>query len=124
MSGAELARRGFVTPQTMNAFVVNLENAGLVVRRPHPEHGRVLQAYLTEAGEELVSGAHGVVEAIEQRMLKELDQDDRLRLFEALRSCADALETGAEGADSSIRMDRGRAAAQEGAGRSRRSSPS
>ena len=124
MSGAEPARRGFVTPQTMNAFVVNLENAGLVVCRSRPEHGRVLRAYLTEAGEELVSGAHRVVEAIEQRMLKELDQDDRLRLFEALRSCADALETGAEGADSSIRMDRGRAAAQEGAGRSRRSSPS
>ncbi len=62
-------------------------------------------AGLTEAGEELVSGAHGVVEAIEQRMLKGLDQDDRLRLFEALRSCADALETGAEGADSSMRAD-------------------
>ena len=39
LSGAELARRSLVTPQTMNAILVNLEAAGLVVRRPHPEHG-------------------------------------------------------------------------------------
>jgi DNA-binding MarR family transcriptional regulator len=108
LSGAELARRGFVTPQTMNAIVVNLETAGLVVRRSHPEHGRVLQAYLTEAGEELVSRAHRVVEDIEQRMLKELDQDDRLRLLDALRSCADTLEAGLGEASSSVRVGRGR----------------
>jgi len=96
LSGAELARRGFVTPQTMNAILVNLETAGFVVRRSHPEHGRVLQAYLTEVGEELLSRAHGIVEAIEQRMLARLGQDDRLRLLDVLRGCADALEIGAE----------------------------
>jgi DNA-binding MarR family transcriptional regulator len=48
---------------------VNLESAGLVSRRPHPEHGRVLQAYLTETGEKLVSRAHQMVETLEQRML-------------------------------------------------------
>jgi hypothetical protein len=42
-----------------------LEAVGLVVRRPHPEHGRVLQAYLTEIGEESVARAHGLVEAVE-----------------------------------------------------------
>ena len=47
VSGALLARRCFVTPQTMNGVVVNLEKAGLLERRPHPEHGRVLRAYLT-----------------------------------------------------------------------------
>lgn len=92
LSGAELARRGFVTPQTMNQVLTNLEASGLVLRRPHPEHGRVLQAYLTEAGEKSVSRAHGIVEAIEERMLEGLDRDDRLRLLEALRGCADALE--------------------------------
>jgi DNA-binding MarR family transcriptional regulator len=97
LSGAELARRSFVTPQTMNAILANLEAAGLVVRRPHPEHGRVLQAYLTEMGEESVARAHGLVEAVERRMLDRLSQDDRRRLLEALRGCVDALEGGAEG---------------------------
>jgi len=98
LSGAELARRSFVTPQTMNAILVNLEAVGLVVRRPHPEHGRVLQAYLTGMGEEVVARAHGLVEAVERRMLDKLSQDDRRRLLEALRGCADALGGGAEGA--------------------------
>jgi len=98
LSGAELARRSFVTPQTMNAILANLEAAGLAVRRHHPEHGRVLQAYLTEMGEESVTRAHGLVEAVERRMLDRLSQDDRRRLLEALRGCADALGGGAEGA--------------------------
>ena len=102
LSGAELARRGFVTPQTMNVIVVNLEEAGLVARRPHPEHGRVLQAYLAEVGEELLSRAHGVVKAIERQMSKGLSRDDRRRLVDALRNCADALETGARGEPSSV----------------------
>lgn len=98
LSGARLARRGFVTPQTMNVILANLEATGLIVRRPHPEHGRVLQAYLTEMGEESVARAHGVVGDVERRMLEGLSRDDRRRLLEALRRCADALEGGAEGA--------------------------
>ncbi len=102
LSGAELARRGFVTAQTMNAILVNLETAGLVTRRSHPEHGRVLQAYLTGAGEELVARAHGVVEAIERRMLEGLGGDDQRRFLNTLRRCADALETGAGRATSGV----------------------
>ena len=96
LSGAELARKSFVTPQTMNAILTNLEAAGLILRRPHPEHGRVLQTYLTKIGEESVVRAHGLVEAVEERMLDRLSQDDQRRLLEALRSCAHALEGGLE----------------------------
>src|SRR5215210_8834606 len=38
ISNAALARRSFVTPQTMNQIMLRLEAAGLVGRRPHPEH--------------------------------------------------------------------------------------
>jgi DNA-binding MarR family transcriptional regulator len=81
----------------MNGIVTNLEAAGVVERRPHPEHGRVLQAYLTERGEELVSRAHALVEAVEERMLAELGEDERLKLAEALRGCADSLASGEAG---------------------------
>ena len=94
LSGAELARRSFVTPQTMNAIVGKLEAAGFVMRSPHPEHGRVLQAYLTERGRKLVSGAHEVVERIEKTMLSGLGPGDRIRLAEMLNNCADSLEGG------------------------------
>ncbi|MGB3634032.1 MAG: MarR family transcriptional regulator [Rubrobacteraceae bacterium] len=95
LSGAELARRSFVTPQTMNGVLANLEAAGLIERHPHPEHGRVLQAYLTEPGEELVSRTHRVVEDIEERMLAYLDEDSRILLAEMLRACTDSLEGNA-----------------------------
>lgn len=98
LSGAELARRSFVTPQTMNAILSNLEVAGLAARRQHPGHGRILQAYLTERGEESMARAHGVVEAVERRMLEGLSRDNRRWLLEALRGCADALEGRTAGA--------------------------
>ena len=91
LSGATLARRCFVTPQTMNQILMNLQGSGMVERRPHPEHGRVLSAYLTRKGAELVALAHGEVGAIEERMLARLDSGERSRLLEALRSCAESL---------------------------------
>lgn len=92
LSGAELARRSFVTPQTMNSIVAKLENSGFVVRSPHPQHGRVLQTYLTGRGRESVSGAHAVVGEVEERMLDSFGPDDRSRLAKMLRGCADSLE--------------------------------
>lgn len=91
VSGAALARRCFVTPQTMNVILAKLEDGGLVERRPHPEHGRVLRTYLTERGEGRVARAHEIVEAIEERMLAGLGERERLTLAEALRGCADSL---------------------------------
>ena len=97
LSGAELARRSFVTPQTMNGVVANLEAARLLVRRPHPDHGRVLRGYLTEAGRETLDRAHGLVRGIEARMVASLDEPEREHLFDALRRCAVALEADVGG---------------------------
>jgi DNA-binding MarR family transcriptional regulator len=91
LSGAALARRSFVTPQTMNVILAKLEGAGLIERSPHPEHGRVLQTYLTDEGRGLVSGAHDVVAAVEESMLASLGRGDRVRLAETLNGCADRL---------------------------------
>ena len=91
LSGAALARRCFVTPQTMNQILMNLQGSGMVERRPHPEHGRVLSVYLTRKGAELVTLAHGEVGAIEERMLAGLDRGERYRLLETLRGCAESL---------------------------------
>lgn len=96
ISGAALARRCFVTPQTMNQILTNLVSAGLVERRPHPEHGRVLQAYLTKTGSKKLSEAHRVIEAVEERMLVGLGRKKRSRFLETLRGCTEALERGVE----------------------------
>ena len=46
MSNAGVARRAYVSPQTMNQVLRELEHRGWASRHPHPGHGRILQAGL------------------------------------------------------------------------------
>lgn len=91
LSGAALARQCFVTPQTMNEIVAHLEAGGLLTRRPHPEHRRILQAYLTPAGEQLLVQVDQLVAAVEERMVSGLSQLEALQLEEWLRGCSETL---------------------------------
>jgi DNA-binding MarR family transcriptional regulator len=102
LSGNKIARQCFVTPQTMNLILANLESAGLIVRHPHPEYGRILQAYLTPLGKNRLQESHQQIFAIEERMVADFTEEQRLQLLQALKTCADALETSAE-ARSSLR---------------------
>jgi DNA-binding MarR family transcriptional regulator len=97
LSNATLARRSFVTPQTMNQIVVRLENAGLVERHAHPEHGRVLQTYLTEEGDKLRRECMERVDAIEERMVSGLSENERSDLLGLLRRCSAALRREDDG---------------------------
>jgi DNA-binding MarR family transcriptional regulator len=65
VSGAELARASNITPQAMNGILVTLERDGLVERRPHPTHGRILQASLTDEGQRRLDSARPVVDSLE-----------------------------------------------------------
>ncbi|GCF10140.1 MarR family winged helix-turn-helix transcriptional regulator [Dictyobacter arantiisoli] len=96
LSGNKIARQCFVTPQTMNLILANLESRGLIVRHPHPEYGRVLQAYLTPAGENCLQESHHKTRAIEEHMVTNFTEDQRRQLVHELCTCANALETEAE----------------------------
>jgi DNA-binding MarR family transcriptional regulator len=67
-SNATLARRAFVTPQTMQAILVALERAGFIVRTAHPEHGRVQRTELTASGRAALKAATGIVAEAESRL--------------------------------------------------------
>jgi DNA-binding MarR family transcriptional regulator len=54
-SNAELARLSLLTPQTMSVIVGNLERTGLISRRSHEQHGRVLVIEITESGLQLLA---------------------------------------------------------------------
>src|SRR3954470_24300659 len=92
LSGAELARRCFVTAQTMNAILVGLERARLVQRAPHAKHGRVIEARLTQRGRAKVHGAHATVFGIEERMLSQITAAGRRTLNETLSRLVENLE--------------------------------
>jgi DNA-binding MarR family transcriptional regulator len=65
LSNADLARRSFVTPQTMNLIVRILEEHGLIAREPNETHGRKQDIRLTEQGRKLLQRAHRAVGGIE-----------------------------------------------------------
>ena len=92
ISNAELARAAFVTPQTMQAILVNLERGGLIVRRPHPGHGRVLMTELTKAGREVVAEGATASDVVERQMLSLLSAEEAKILCELLKRCAAALD--------------------------------
>jgi DNA-binding MarR family transcriptional regulator len=52
MTTADLARSEFVKPQSMGTTLADLEQEGLVQRRPHPTDGRQVLFELTAAGTE------------------------------------------------------------------------
>jgi DNA-binding MarR family transcriptional regulator len=52
MTTADLARAEFVKPQSMGTTLADLEQEGLVQRRPHPTDGRQVLFELTAAGVE------------------------------------------------------------------------
>lgn len=91
-SNAALARRAFVTPQTMQAILVALERAGFISRTPHPVHGRVQTTELTARGRDALEVASGIVADAESRLRDAAAPLDPqavtamlLRLAEALR---------------------------------------
>ena len=91
-SNAALARRAFVTPQTMQAILVALERAVFIARTPHPQHGRVQTTELTAKGRDALEAASGIVAYTEIRLSNASAPLDPqavaamlLRLAEALR---------------------------------------
>ena len=48
LSNAQLARRTYVTPQSMNEVLIALEADGLIVRSPAANHGRVVEVALSD----------------------------------------------------------------------------
>ena len=93
LSNSELARGTFVTRQSMNVLLQQLEQRGLVTRAEQPVAGRVLPTELTAEGGELRAQASEAVRSVEARMTSGLAADDEARLRELLARCEAALTT-------------------------------
>ena len=58
LPNAELARKAFVTPQSMNEVLKQLEASGLVERQQSPSNARILNAHLTPLSDAFSSDVH------------------------------------------------------------------
>src|SRR3954469_20476345 len=64
LSNAQLARRAYMTPQSMSEVIEALEKKGLIERNPHPNHRRVFPAALTAKGRRVLDACNAAVDEL------------------------------------------------------------
>jgi DNA-binding MarR family transcriptional regulator len=92
MSGADLSRRSFVSPQAGNEIVAHLERKGLIKRTPDAQNRRILRMRLTREGERVVGACEGWMDDLEKMMLAGLIQGDIRQLRAILETCVRNME--------------------------------
>jgi DNA-binding MarR family transcriptional regulator len=97
LSNAQLARRSYVTPQSMIEMLGTLEGKGLVQRSPAPDHGRILRTELTPKGRRLLSRCDEAIDRLEAEMTRELSPEELEAFERTLRSCVHMLGAGLPG---------------------------
>ena len=73
LSGADVARLTFLTPQTVGVIIRNLARDGAIAMTPHPVHGRIQQWTLTPRGSTLLKACRERVIGLEKRLTNGLD---------------------------------------------------
>lgn len=91
MSNADLSRWTGVSPQGANEVLKSLIASGMVERHPAADHGRILEACLTERGEDVIAACEDAANALEAEMCSQLESHEVVVLEDLLRRCADGL---------------------------------
>lgn len=87
LSNSELARRAFVTRQSMNLVVRRLQERGLLTRPDQAPHGRALPTMLTDDGQTTLHQASVAVRAAEKQLFSPLSPERQRQLREDLATC-------------------------------------
>lgn len=95
MTPGELMAETLVSSGAMTHRVDQMETAGLVVRQPDPDDGRVVRVRLTDRGREAVDRALGNLLERERQLLSELDAEDQDRLSALLRRLLEPFDSAA-----------------------------
>ncbi len=115
IAGAEIARRCFVTSQTMNTILRRLEADGAVVRRPNPGNSRADSWSLSDGGRKRLNRAKIVGEEVWARLLSALKASEVTQLQQLLQKCVQGFD-GATGMAEPVKRAR---VATKGAARRR-----
>jgi DNA-binding MarR family transcriptional regulator len=91
LSGAALARRCLVTPQTMSTVLNTLEIKGMVSRQNHPVHTHIQEARLTRKGRTALTKADEAAVEVERELAKEFTAEERVLLRQLLGRCTNQL---------------------------------
>ncbi|RTE88647.1 MarR family transcriptional regulator [Bradyrhizobium sp. LVM 105] len=92
LSGADVARLTFLTPQTVGVIIRNLERDGAIAMTPHPVHGRIQQWTLTPRGATLLRACRERVIELEKRLARGLDMKTETAIRRWLTGIATELQ--------------------------------
>jgi len=98
LSNSQLARRSFMTAQSMHEVIHRLEQAGLIKRDSHPNHRRKRPASLTAKGRRVLVACEAAVAEFETRMLRGFSRTEQARFLAMLKSAVRNLGGGFDGA--------------------------
>jgi len=93
-SGADLARLVFLTPQTINVIVRNLERDGAVEKSAHATHGRILRLHVTPKGQALLKRCRARVVEIDAEVASLLGREEERLVRRWLSAVAEKLGEG------------------------------
>ena len=94
LSNAQLARRLWVTPQSMNEVISALERMGLIHRVPDAGNRRILRTALTPVGRETLAACDAEILEMEGQMLGDIDPVAHDQLVDALEGCIRRINAG------------------------------
>lgn len=97
VAGAELARRAFVTAQTMNTILRRLEREGAIERKPNPTNQRADSWFITKAGHSSLNKAQVVVEGVWSQLFEALSAQEVRQLQRLLERCLVGLDRHVSG---------------------------
>src|SRR4029450_386123 len=85
LSTSQLARRAFMTPQSMSEVIHALERKGLIKRNPHPNHRVPLPATLPAKGRRVLAACEEAVSDFEDSMLAGFSEKERAAFLEMVK---------------------------------------
>jgi DNA-binding MarR family transcriptional regulator len=94
LSTSQLARRAFMTPQSMSEVIHALERNGLIERHPDPNHRRTLPATITAKGRRVLAGCDEAVAEFEDSMLEGFSEKDRAAFLDMVKAAVRNLGGG------------------------------
>jgi len=87
MSSAQLADRSFITPQSANQTIAELERLGCIERTVDELNHRILRTNLTDRGRVYLEACDRAVDRLEEVMFEGIKDTDVLKLQQVMNRC-------------------------------------